>query len=181
LPSRVGVLALQGDFAQHISLLHSLDVECLEVRSRNDLEGIEALVIPGGESTTIAKALVRENLIDSIRDFAQSGRPVLGTCAGMVLLGDAHLSLIDVTVERNAFGSQVHSFEADLDYQGLEAPPLRGLFIRAPRVVRSGPDVEVLASIDGSAVAVRQDNITAISFHPELIGETRVHLQALEL
>ncbi len=176
---RVGVLALQGDFALHARLVASLGHEVSEVRTAADMDRIEALVLPGGESTTIAMGIEREGLAEPIRRLQQAGAPILGTCAGMVLLGRSHLGLIDAAVERNAFGRQVHSFEADLVVSGVPGDPVRALFIRAPAVLETGPKVEVLAEVDGRAVAIREGNVTAISFHPELIGESRLHELAL--
>ncbi|MSW88430.1 MAG: pyridoxal 5'-phosphate synthase glutaminase subunit PdxT [Actinobacteria bacterium] len=177
----VGILALQGDFALHAQLLSDSDVETVEVRGAEDLTGVSGLLLPGGESTTIAMGIDRENLKDPIRNLAKAGLPVFGTCAGMVLMSSAHLGLIDMEVERNAFGRQIHSFEADLKIDGLDGPPVRGLFIRAPVVTFVGDAVRVFAEIDGSTVGVKQDNCTAISFHPELVGDARLHLLALGL
>lgn len=175
----VGLLALQGDFALHAQLLADVGVDTVEVRCADDLTGVSGLLLPGGESTTIAMGIERENLKKPIRDLAAAGIPIFGTCAGMVLMSSSHLGLIDMEVERNAFGRQIHSFEADLDIEGLDGAGVRGLFIRAPIVASVGPAVSVLAEIDGSIVGVKQGNCTAISFHPELVGDPRLHLQAL--
>ena len=177
----VGVLALQGDFHRHQQIVASLGVDSLQVRTREDLWGTSALVIPGGESTTIAMGVEREALAPEISAYAAEGRPVFGTCAGMVLLSNSHLGLLDLDVERNAYGRQVHSFETDLTIAGVDGNPLRALFIRAPMVTRVGDGVEVLAELDGSAVMVRSGSVSAISFHPELIGDSRVHELALGL
>jgi 5'-phosphate synthase pdxT subunit len=168
----VGVLALQGGFEAHAKALSELGADAREVRTPEDLDGLEALVIPGGESTTIGLGVEREGLAGPLADFVQSGRPVLGTCAGMIMLDRDHLGLLDVSVRRNAFGRQLASFEADLDFDG---EPLHAVFIRAPWVEDAGEDVEVLAEVDGHPVAVRQGNILAVAFHPELTGERRLH------
>ena len=168
----VGVLALQGGFEAHAKALRELGADAREVRTPEDLDGLDALVIPGGESTTIGLGVEREGLAGPLADFVQSGRPVLGTCAGMIMLDRDHLGLLDVSVRRNAFGRQLASFEADLDFDG---EPLHAVFIRAPWVEDAGEDVEVLAEVDGHPVAVRQGNILAVAFHPELTGERRLH------
>jgi pyridoxal 5'-phosphate synthase pdxT subunit len=172
---RVGVLALQGDFAAHVRMLRDLGAEAREVRVPADLEGLDGLVIPGGESTTMALGIAREGLAEPLRDLARSGTPVLGTCAGMIMLDREHLGLMDMSCARNAFGRQIRSFEADLEIPGVEGPPVRAVFIRAPWVAEHGDAVEVLASVDGHPVAARQDNMLVISFHPEIAGETRLH------
>jgi pyridoxal 5'-phosphate synthase pdxT subunit len=172
---RVGVLALQGDFAAHVRMLRDLGAEAREVRVPADLEGLDGLVIPGGDSTTMALGIAREGLAEPLRDLARSGTPVLGTCAGMIMLDREHLGLMDMSCARNAFGRQIRSFEADLEIPGVEGPPVRAVFIRAPWVAEHGDAVEVLASVDGHPVAARQDNMLVISFHPEIAGETRLH------
>jgi 5'-phosphate synthase pdxT subunit len=169
----VGVLALQGDFEAHARVLERLGAEPHAVRTPQDLEGIDALVIPGGESTTMTLGIEREGLAGPLRDLVQAGAPVLGTCAGLIMLDRDHLDLLDVRARRNAFGRQLHSFEADLDVKGLGT--LRAVFIRAPWVEELGEGVEVLAEIDGHPVAVRQGNVLAVAFHPEIAGETRLH------
>ncbi|HEU0025142.1 MAG TPA: pyridoxal 5'-phosphate synthase glutaminase subunit PdxT [Thermoleophilaceae bacterium] len=169
----VGVLALQGDFEAHAKALGEVGAETRTVRVPEDLEGLDALVIPGGESTTMTLGVEREGLGGPLRDFVVSGKPVLGTCAGLILLDRDHLGLLDVTARRNAFGRQLHSFEADLQLAGLG--PFRGVFIRAPWIESHGDGVEVLAELDGHAVAVRQSNILAVAFHPELTDDRRVH------
>ena len=171
----VGVLALQGDFEAHGRLLRELGAEPREVRVPRDLEGLDGLVMPGGESTTMTLGIEREGLADPLRDFVRSGKPVLGTCAGMIMLDREHLGLADYTCRRNAFGRQIRSFEADLRIPGIDGPPVRAVFIRAPWIADAGEEVEILASVDGHPVAARQDNMLVIAFHPEIAGERRVH------
>ena len=171
----VGVLALQGDFEAHARMLRDLGADPREVRVPADLEGLDGLVIPGGESTTMSLGIEREGLAAPLRELVGSGTPVLGTCAGMIMLDRAHLGLMDATCARNAFGRQVRSFEADLEIPGVEGGPVRAVFIRAPWLAEHGDAVEVLAAVDGHPVAARQDNMLVISFHPEIAGETRVH------
>jgi 5'-phosphate synthase pdxT subunit len=172
---RVGVLALQGDFEAHARMLRELGADPVEVRVPRDLDGLDGLVMPGGESTTMTLGIAREGLGDPLREFVRSGRPVLGTCAGMIMLDREHLGLADYTCRRNAFGRQIRSFEADLRIPGIEGAPVRAVFIRAPWIADAGEAVEVLASVDGHPVAARQDNMLVISFHPEIAGERRVH------
>ncbi len=169
----VGVLALQGGFEAHEKILRALGAEPRQVRVPRDLEGIDALVMPGGESTVMELGIEREGLADPLRALAESGTPVLGTCAGMIMLDRDHLGVLDVRTARNAFGRQLRSFEADLELAGVGE--LHAVFIRAPWVVEQGPDVEVLCELDGHPVAVRQRNVLAVAFHPELAGETRLH------
>jgi len=172
----VGVLAIQGDFEAHAGVLVRLGAEARIVRTPADLEGLDALVIPGGESTTMTLGIEREGLAEPLRDLVRSGVPTLGTCAGLIMLDRDHLGLLDVTARRNAFGRQVQSFEADLRVSGLSDPgPLRAVFIRAPWVEEWGENVVVLAEIEGHPVAVRQGNILAVAFHPELTDDERVH------
>jgi 5'-phosphate synthase pdxT subunit len=185
---RIGVLALQGDFREHIAALSRLGVEPVAVRVPGDLEGLDGLVVPGGESTTIGMLAERYGLLEPLRQAAADGLPILGTCAGMIFLaagttgsaGQPQLGVLDVVVDRNAFGRQVSSFEADLAVKGMEGK-MRGVFIRAPRVHRAGPGVEVLASVDGHPVMVRQANLLATAFHPELSGDLRIHRLLLEM
>ena len=158
-------------------MLRELGAEVVEVRLPEQLDGLDGLVIPGGESTAITRLMRLYGLEEAIRRFTG---PVLGTCAGMILLDRAHLGLVDVEVDRNAYGRQLASFEADLELEG-ESEPLRGVFIRAPRVTDAGPDVEVLASHDGHPVLLREGRFLVASFHPELTGDTRVHERFLEL
>ncbi len=169
----VGVLALQGDFEAHSKVLRQLGAEPREVRVPADLEGIDGVIIPGGESTTMSLGIEREGLAEPLRELARSGTPVLGTCAGMIMLDRDHLGLGDWTCRRNAFGRQVRSFEDDLEIAGFGT--VSAVFIRAPWVEESGEDVEVLGSVDGHPIAVRQGNMLAIAFHPEIAGETRFH------
>lgn len=168
----VGVLALQGGFAAHAEILRELGAVVREVRVPSDLEGLRGLVMPGGESTTMTLGVQREGLGDPLRAFAASGRPVLATCAGMIMLDRDHLGVLDMRCERNAFGRQAHSFETDLEIEGV---PLRAVFIRAPWVAEHGADVRALAAVDGHPVAVRAGNVLAVAFHPELAGETGLH------
>jgi 5'-phosphate synthase pdxT subunit len=173
---RIGVLALQGDFEAHSQILAELGAEARPVRTVADLEGIDGLVIPGGESTTMSLGLEREGLVAPLRQLVESGKPVLGTCAGMILLDRDHLGLLDVSVRRNAFGRQLQSFESDLELRGLGANGVvRAIFIRAPWVEDAGERVEVLAEVEGHPVAVREGNVLAVAFHPELAGEERLH------
>ncbi len=180
---KIGVLALQGAFREHLSTLQSIGVEGVPVRLPADLDDVAGLIIPGGESTTMRKLIDRWNLRGPILDLAASGAPLFGTCAGMIVLAreiaggeEPVLPLLDVTVERNAFGRQLDSFEADLQVPVLGDQPVHGVFIRAPIIDRAGPDVDVLARLDdGRVVAVRERNVIATAFHPELAGETRFH------
>ena len=174
---RIGVLAVQGNFREHAAMLRELGADVVEVRLPAQLDGLDGLVIPGGESTAIMRLIRLYGLEEAIRAFAA---PVFGTCAGMILLDRTHLGLVDVEVERNGYGRQLASFEADLDLADGEEP-LRGVFIRAPRVTATGPDVEVLASHDGVPVLLREGRFLIASFHPELTADTRVHERFLEL
>ncbi len=173
----VGVLALQGDFEAHAKVLRDLGAKPREVRTAADLEGVDALVIPGGESTTMTLGIERENLAGPLADLVKRGVPTLGTCAGMILLDREHLGLLDVTTRRNAFGRQMRSFEAELEIDGK---PMTGVFIRAPWVEEVGDEVEVLAEVEGHPVAVREGNILAVAFHPELTGDAHVHEWVLQ-
>ena len=168
---KIGVLALQGNFREHAAMLRRLGADPVEVRKPEQLEGLDGLVVPGGESTTFMRLMRLYGLEDAIRSFEQ---PVLGTCAGLIVLDRDHLGLVDVEVARNAYGRQVSSFEADLELQG-DKTPLRGVFIRAPRVEQAGADVEVLAELDGKPVLLRQGRFLVATFHPELTDDTRVH------
>jgi 5'-phosphate synthase pdxT subunit len=174
-PAVVGVLALQGDFEAHSKILGRLGATAREVRVPADLQGLDALIIPGGESTVMTLGIEREGLGDPLRELARAGTPVLGTCAGMIMLDRDHLGVLDIVARRNAFGRQLHSFEADLEIAGVDGAPVRAIFIRAPWVAETGADVEVLAEVEGHPVAVRQGNVIAVSFHPELTGEVRLH------
>jgi 5'-phosphate synthase pdxT subunit len=171
----VGVLASQGDFAAHAHALRELDATPIEVRDPDQLADLDALVIPGGESTTITKAIERDGLEPAIRAHHESGRPILGTCAGMILCDRDHLGLLDVTTRRNAFGRQLASFEADLPVSGLGPEPMRAVFIRAPWVEAHGERVDVLAAVEGHPVVVREGKVLACSFHPELTDDLRMH------
>lgn len=172
---RIGILAAQGDFAAHAGVLRSLGASPVEVRDPEQLGDLDGLVIPGGESTTISKAIERDGLEDAIRAHAEGGRPVLGTCAGMIVLDREHLGLMDTLARRNAFGRQLQSFESELGVEGLGPDPVRAVFIRAPWIERHGPDVEVLASYEGHPVVVRQGPLLACAFHPELTDDSRLH------
>jgi pyridoxal 5'-phosphate synthase pdxT subunit len=172
---RIGVLAIQGGFEVHLSKLLELGAVASEVRVPDDLIGLDGLVIPGGESTTIVKGIESAGLEGAIRRHHEEGGPVFGTCAGMIVCDADHLELLDVTTRRNAFGRQLQSFEVDLEVEGIGEEPLRAVFIRAPRVERHGVEVDVLASYEGHPVAVRQDTVLACAFHPELTDDSRLH------
>ena len=173
-PLRIGVLASQGDFAAHVKTLNGLGAEAVAVRTPEALEGLDGLVIPGGESTTITKAIERDGLEGPIRAHAEAGRPILGTCAGMIVCDSEHLGLIDARAERNAFGRQLQSFEAELDVEGI-GDPIRAVFIRAPWIAEHGPSVDVLAEWEGHPVVIRDGAVLACSFHPELTDDSRIH------
>jgi pyridoxal 5'-phosphate synthase pdxT subunit len=177
----VGVLALQGDFEAHAKILAGLGAEAREVRVPADLVGLDALVMPGGESTVMTLGIEREGLGEPLRELARRGTPILGTCAGMIMLDRDHLNVLDILAERNAFGRQLRSFEADLDLTDVPGGPVHAVFIRAPWAADVGAGVEVLADVDGHPVAVRQGNVIAVSFHPELTGEPRLHQVLLDL
>lgn len=180
---KIGVLALHGAFIEHIDLLESMGVQAVKVRLPEDLADVSGLIIPGGESTTMRKLTARWGMRQPILDLAASGAPILGTCAGMIVVAneidggeEPVFPMLDVTVRRNAFGRQLDSFETDLAMPIVGDEPIHAIFIRAPIIERVGPDVETLAALaDGRVVAVRQRNVIAISFHPELAGETRIH------
>jgi pyridoxal 5'-phosphate synthase pdxT subunit len=182
---KAGVLALQGDFREHAAVLADLGASPLLVRTPEDLAAVDCLAIPGGESTTIGRLAGRYGLVEPIRERARAGMPVLGTCAGMIVMaaevegGEPLLSLLDLRVSRNAYGRQVDSFEADVLLRG-EPEPLRAVFIRAPVVERVGDGVEVLAELDGRPVVVEHGHLLAAAFHPELAGEPRLHRRMLE-
>jgi pyridoxal 5'-phosphate synthase pdxT subunit len=173
----IGVLAVQGDFREHAAMLRRLGAEVVEVRTPEQLERLDGLVIPGGESTTMMRLARLYGLDEALREF---GRPIFGTCAGMIVLDREHLGLADLVVDRNAYGRQVASFEAELAVDG-ESRPVHGVFIRAPRVREAGPDVEVLAELDGQPVLLRDGPILVAAFHPELTDDTRVHELFLDL
>jgi pyridoxal 5'-phosphate synthase pdxT subunit len=172
---RIGVLALQGDFEAHRRMLDSLGAEASEVRTPEGLVGLDGLVIPGGESTTITMGVEREGLDTAIPAFHQSGGPILGSCAGMIVCDRDHLGLADYVCRRNAFGRQLQSFEEDLRVEGIGEEPLRAVFIRAPWVEEHGSGVDVLAEVGGHPVAVRDRNVLAVAFHAELTDDSRLH------
>ena len=185
---RVGVLAYQGDVREHLAALEAAGAEAVEVRTPAELEEVAGLVVPGGESTVIGKLAARYGLLEPLRERAGAGLPVFGTCAGMIFLAKEVegppqdlLGVLDVRVRRNAFGRQVASFEAEVDVKGVDGGPVAGAFIRAPWVADAGPEVEVLAEVDGKVVAVRQGNLLATAFHPELSGEVRLHRWLVDL
>jgi 5'-phosphate synthase pdxT subunit len=172
---RIGVLAIQGGFEAHEEKLRALGAKVRQARVPEDLVGLDGLVIPGGESTTISKGIEAAGLAEPIRALHEAGGTVFGTCAGMILCDEDHLGLIDARAERNAFGRQLQSFEADLEVEGIGFEPLRAVFIRAPWVARTGPAVDVLAEYEGHPVAVREDRVLACAFHPELTDDSRMH------
>jgi 5'-phosphate synthase pdxT subunit len=185
---RVGVLAYQGDVREHLAALEAAGAEAVEVRQVEELDAVDGLVLPGGESTVIGKLATRYGLLEPLRERAAAGLPVLGTCAGMIFLArevegppQDLLGVLDVRVRRNAFGRQVASFEAEVDVKGVDGGPVAGAFIRAPWVADAGPEVEVLAELEGKVVAVRQGNLLATAFHPELSGEVRLHRWLVDL
>jgi 5'-phosphate synthase pdxT subunit len=190
----IGVLALQGDFAAHGRMLRALGATVREVRVPQDLDGLEGLVIPGGESTTMTLGIEREGLREPLRELVSSGVPVLGSCAGLIMLDRDHLGLMDIRAERNAFGRQLSSFETDIELRGIDGDPahpeaeggeslaggpMRAVFIRAPWIAEHGPGVEILAEVDGHPVAARQGNMLAVAFHTELGEDDRLHRMLL--
>ena len=185
----VGVLALQGDFQEHCTALRGLGVSVSEVRRADQLDAIDALIIPGGESTSMAKLMDAYEMRVPLQTFAASGRPTWGTCAGLILLASRlaedrpePLGLMDIAVQRNGFGRQVDSFETELDIAGVQGGPVHAVFIRAPLVLETGPDIQTLASLaDGTAVVVRQGHLLASAFHPELTGDARMHRYFMEM
>jgi pyridoxal 5'-phosphate synthase pdxT subunit len=172
---QIGILSIQGGFEAHSSMLRSLGANTREVRVREDFEGLDGLVIPGGESTTISMGIEAGGLEEPILAHRRGRGTVFGTCAGMIVCDDEHLGLIDAIAKRNAFGRQLQSFEADLAVRGTGDEPLRAVFIRAPWVERLGPDVEVLAAYEGHPVAIREGGVLACAFHPELTDDPRLH------
>jgi pyridoxal 5'-phosphate synthase pdxT subunit len=182
---KAGILALQGDFREHAGVLTELGVTPVEVRTAAELAEVDCLVIPGGESTTMGRLARAHDLVDPIRARAAAGMPVFGTCAGMIVMaarvegGESLLSLVDITVRRNAYGRQVDSFEAEVPVRGVPRP-VRGLFIRAPWVESVGPAVRIVAQLEGRPVVAEQGNLLVASFHPELVGETALHEYFLE-
>jgi len=183
---KAGVLALQGDFREHAAVLSELGATAVLVRTPEDLASVDCLAIPGGESTTMAKLAHAHGLVDPLRERAEAGMPVFGTCAGMIVMaaevedGEPLLSVLDVRVARNAYGRQVDSFEADVEAPSISDDPLRAVFIRAPVVTSVGDGVEVLAELGGAPILVEQGNLLAASFHPELAGDGRLHGRMLE-
>jgi pyridoxal 5'-phosphate synthase pdxT subunit len=178
----VGVLALQGGFDAHARMLRELGAEVREVRVPADITGppaLDGLVLPGGESTTMTLGIAREGLAGPLRAFVASGAPVLGTCAGLIMLDREHLGVMDILARRNAFGRQIHSFEEDLTFPDLDEP-VHAVFIRAPWIEEAGEGVEILASVDGHPVAAREGDVVVVAFHPELSGERRLHEQFLQ-
>jgi 5'-phosphate synthase pdxT subunit len=171
----IGVLALQGGFQAHERVLLRLGAEVREVRVPRDLNRLDGLVIPGGESTTMTLGIEREGLGEPLRELVQGGVPVLGSCAGLIMLDREHLGLMDIRAERNAFGRQINSFEADIDFEGVSGGPIRAIFIRAPWIAEHGAGVEILAALDGHAVAAREGEMLAVAFHGELGEDDRVH------
>jgi 5'-phosphate synthase pdxT subunit len=178
---RIGVLAIQGGFEAHVDALRRLGAEASEVRRPDELADLDGLVIPGGESTTISMGLEAYGFEQPIRDFASGGGAVFGTCAGLIVVDRAHLGLMDIDARRNAFGRQVHSFEADVAIRGLGDEPLRAVFIRAPWIDSAGDGVEVLAELDGRPVVARERNLLVAAFHPELTEDLRLHAFFLAL
>jgi 5'-phosphate synthase pdxT subunit len=174
-PPLIGVLALQGGFEAHERMLYRAGADTRQVRVPQELAGLDGLVIPGGESTTMTLGIAREGLEQPLRALAAEGVPVLGSCAGLIMLDRDHLGVMDMRAQRNAFGRQIRSFEADLQVRGLDGAPLRAIFIRAPWIAEHGPGVEVLASIDGHPVAAREGEVLAVSFHAELGSDERLH------
>jgi 5'-phosphate synthase pdxT subunit len=178
-PPLIGVLALQGDFEAHSRVLVRLGADVREVRVPADLDGLDGFVIPGGESTTMTLGVEREGLAAPLREMAARGGaggiPILGSCAGLIMLDREHLGIMDILAERNAFGRQLRSFEADLKMEGIQDGPLRGVFIRAPWIAEHGPEVKILAEVEGHPVAARQGYVTAVAFHTELGREDRLH------
>lgn len=185
---KVGVLALQGAFREHIRMLRELGAEAVEIRLPAELDEVDGLIIPGGESTTMRKLMADYGLVDPLREFAASGKPVFGTCAGLIVMAERLggrrqelLNLIDIDVERNAYGRQVDSREADISSDALGPEPFHAVFIRAPQILSTGPRVEPLARYRGQVVLARQENILVAAFHPELTGDARVHKLFLQL
>jgi 5'-phosphate synthase pdxT subunit len=176
----IGVLALQGGFEAHERMLRGLGAQTRQVRVPGDLEGLDGLVMPGGESTTMTLGIDREGLAEPLRALARAGTPVLGSCAGLIMLDSRHLALMDMRAERNAFGRQIRSFEADVELAGVGGGPMRAIFIRAPWIAERGPDVEILAELDGHAVAASQGDMLAVAFHAELGDDDRLHRLFLE-
>lgn len=185
---KIGILAVQGAFREHEKILHTLGADTVQIRLPKQLEGCDGIVIPGGESTAIGKLMRQYDLMDPIRDMATSGMPLFGTCAGMIVMAnriqggeESHLGVMDVEVNRNSFGRQKESFETDLDIPVLGPDPFPAVFIRAPHITAVGPEVSVLCEYEGRVVAVQQDHYLALSFHPELTGDSRIHQHFLSM
>lgn len=176
----VGILALQGGVAEHAALLERAGADVRLVKTPTGLEGLDGLVLPGGESTTMTLGIEREGLREPLRAFARSGRPLLATCAGLILLDREHLDVLPIRCERNAFGRQTRSFESDLVIAGIDGPPVNGVFIRAPKVVDLDPSVEVTVHVDDAIVGVRLGNMEGYAFHPELTDDDRIHRAFVE-
>lgn len=176
----VGVLALQGGFEAHERMLRGLGASTREVRVPSDLQGLDGLVVPGGESTTMTLGIAREGLAEPLRELAAHGTPIMGSCAGLIMLDRDHLGVMDMRAERNAFGRQIRSFEADVKIAGMQGPPIRGIFIRAPWIAEHGTDVEIIGEVDGHAVAARQGKTLAVAFHAELGDDDRLHRMFLD-
>ena len=176
----IGVLALQGGFEAHERMLHGLGARTRQVRVPADLDGLDGLVVPGGESTTMTLGIAREGLAEPLRALAAHGTPILGSCAGLIMLDREHLGLMDMRAERNAFGRQIRSFEADVEVKGVDGGPIRGIFIRAPWIAEHGADVEILGTVDGHPVAARERRMLAVSFHSELSDDERLHRMFLQ-
>ncbi|MCF7845979.1 MAG: pyridoxal 5'-phosphate synthase glutaminase subunit PdxT [Candidatus Peribacteraceae bacterium] len=173
MAKKIGILAIHGDVAEHAAILRKLKLDSVEVRTKKDFKNLDGLILPGGESTTISKLAERFGLIAEIKKFAKSRKPILGTCAGLILL--AKIGLLDAKVERNAYGRQLDSFEADLKIPIISKGPISVAFIRAPKILSTGKVVEVLAKFEKVPVLIRQKNILAASFHPEILGTTSIH------
>jgi 5'-phosphate synthase pdxT subunit len=176
----IGVLALQGGFEAHERMLARLGADTRQVRVPADLAGLDGLIVPGGESTTMTLGVEREGLREPLREFAASGRPVLGSCAGLIMLDREHLGVMDMRAERNAFGRQIRSFEAEVEVTGMDGPPVRAIFIRAPWIAEHGPGVQILAEVDGHPIAARQGEVLAVAFHAELGEDERLHALFLD-
>jgi 5'-phosphate synthase pdxT subunit len=177
----IGVLALQGGFEAHERMLRALGARTRQVRVPGGLEGLDGLVLPGGESTTMTLGIAREGLAEPLREFAASGAPILGSCAGLIMLDREHLQLMDIRADRNAFGPQIRSFETDVEVRGLQGGPITGIFIRAPWIAEHGPGVEILAEVEGHPVAAREGSVLAVSFHSELGDDDRLHRWFVQL
>ena len=185
---KVGVLALQGAFREHIRMLQSLGVDAVEVRLPGEIDEVDGLIIPGGESTTMRKLMADYRFVDTVKEFAAAGKPIFGTCAGLIVMADRVdgkkqdlLNLIDLDVERNAYGRQLESREVDIPCEAIGEEPFHAVFIRAPRILGAGPAVEKLALYQGEVVLARQNNILVAAFHPELTGDARVHRLFLQM